>query len=78
MRRVIKGTPKIAETFSYPLLQGKASETAGGQLISVQQERVDHLLSALRKKDCEGYIVGEVQKGLGKAILTKDINVLEI
>ncbi len=78
MLPVIKGTPKIAKTFGYPLLQGKASETAGGQLISVPRERVNHLLSALRKEDCEGYIVGEVRKGQGKAFLTDDVDVVEI
>lgn len=78
MLPVIRGTPKIAETFGYPLLQGKASETAGGQLISVPQERVNQLLSALRKKDCEGYLIGEVQKGQEKAFLIDDIEVIEI
>lgn len=75
---VIKWSPKIAEIFGYPLLEGKASETAGGVLVSLPEEKVDRLLKALQKRNCEGYEIGVVKKGPGTAFLSKDVNVVEV
>ena len=75
---VIKWAPKIAEVFGYPLLEGRASETAGGLLISLPKEKVDPLLKALEKRDCRGYEIGVVRKGPATASLSKDVNVVEV
>jgi len=75
---VIKWSPKIAEIFGYPLLEGKASETAGGVLVSLPEEKVNRLLKALQKRNCEGYEIGVVKKGPGTAFLSKDVNVVEV
>lgn len=75
---VIKWAPKIAEILGYPLLEGKASETAGGLLISLSEDKVDQLLKALKKRNCEGYEIGVVKKGPGTAFLSKDVNVVEV
>lgn len=75
---VIKWAPKIAEILRYPLLEGKASETAGGFLVSLPKEKADQLLKALRKRNCEGYEIGVVRKGPGTAFLSKDVNVVKV
>jgi len=75
---VIKWLTKIAEIFAYPLLEGKASETAGGVLVSLPEEKADRLLKALQKRNCEGYEIGVVKKGPGTAFLSKDVNVVEV
>jgi len=75
---VIKWAPKIAEIFGYPLLEGRAAETAGGLLISLPKEKVDPLLKALKKRNCRGYEIGVVRKGPATASLSKDVNVVEV
>lgn len=75
---VIKWAPKIAEIFGYPLLEGRASETAGGLLISLPKEKVDRLLKALEKRNCRGYEIGVVRKGPATASLSKDVDVVEV
>ena len=75
---VIKWAPKIAKVLGYPLLEGKASETAGGFLISVPEDKATQLLKALKKRSCEGYEIGVVGKGSGTVLLNKDVNVVEV
>lgn len=75
---VIRGAPEVANAFNYPLLQGKASETAGGLLISLPKEQVDQLLKALRERGVTGYVIGNVQEGEGKAFLDEDLTVVEV
>lgn len=75
---VIKWTPKIAETLRIPLLEGEGVETAGGLLISVSPEKADQLVKVLRDKGCEGYEIGIVKEGAGKAYVQKDVQVMEI
>lgn len=75
---VIRGTPQVANAFGYPLLQGKASETAGGLLISLPKERVDQLQRALKERGIVGYVIGDVQKGHHKAFLDEDLEVIEV
>ena len=75
---VIKWAPKIAKALGYPLLEGKASETAGGLLVSLPEDKVDQLLKALKKRNCEGYEIGVVRKGPGTAFLSRDVNVFEV
>ena len=75
---VIRGAPQVANALGYPLLQGKASETAGGLLISLPKERVDTLLGALKERGVIGYVIGDVQKGQRKAFLDEDSEVLEV
>lgn len=75
---VIKWAPKIAEILGYPLLEGKAAETAGGLLVSLPEDKVDRLLKALKRRSCEGYEIGVVRKGHGTAFLSKDVNVIEV
>ncbi len=75
---VIKWAPKISEIFGYPLLEGKASETAGGLLVSLSEEKVDQLLKVLKRRHCEGYDIGVVRKGPGTAFLSKDVNIVEV
>jgi selenide,water dikinase len=75
---VIKWAPKIAEIFGYPLLKGRASETAGGILISLPEDMVDRLQKALKKRNCKGYEIGVVRKGSGIAFLSKDVEVVEV
>jgi len=75
---VIRGAPQVANALGYPLLQGKASETAGGLLISLPKERVDQLLGALKERGVIGYVIGDVQKGQRKAFLDEDSEVLEV
>jgi len=75
---VIKWAPKIAEMYGYPLLEGRASETAGGLLLSLPEEKVDRLLKTLEKRDCRGYEIGVVRKGPATASLSKDVSVVEV
>lgn len=75
---VIRGAPQVANALGYPLLQGKASETAGGLLISLPKGRVDQLLGALKERGVIGYVIGDVQKGQRKAFLDEDSEVLEV
>ncbi len=75
---VIRGAPQVANALGYPLLQGKASETAGGLLISLPKERVCQLLGALKERGVIGYVIGDVQKGQRKAFLDEDSEVLEV
>ena len=75
---VIRWAPKIAKAFGYPLLQGEAAETAGGLLISLPEDLVDRLLRALRRRGCEGYVIGDVQIGPGKALITEEVEVVEV
>jgi selenide,water dikinase len=75
---VIKWTPKISEILKIPLLNGEGVETAGGLLISVPDQKAEQLLKALRARRCEGYEVGMIKKGDGKAFVSKNVNVLEI
>lgn len=75
---VIRGAPQVANALGYPLLQGKASETAGGLLISLPKKRVDQLLGALKERGVIGYVIGDVQKGQRKAFLDEDSEVLEV
>lgn len=75
---VIKGAPKLAELLGYPLLEGKAAETGGGLLIASPRERVDELLDALKARSCNGYEIGVVEKGPGRAVLRDDLHVLEV
>ena len=75
---VIKWTPRIAETLRIRLLEGEGVETAGGLLVSVSPEKVNQLLKGLSDKGCEGYEIGVVKKGHGKASVWKNIKVLEI
>ncbi len=75
---VIRGAPQVANALGYPLLQGKASETAGGLLISLPKERVGQLLGALKERGVIGYVIGDVQKGQRKAFLDEDSEVLEV
>jgi selenide,water dikinase len=75
---VIRWAPKIAEVLGYPLLEGKAAETAGGFLISVPEDKMAQLLKALKKRNCEGYEIGVVEKGFGTVLLSEDVNVVEV
>ena len=75
---VIKLAPKIAEILGYPLLEGKAAETAGGFLISVPEDKVIQLLKALKKRNCEGYEIGVAEKGSGTVRLSKNANIVEV
>lgn len=75
---VIKGAAKLAEILGYPLIEGKAAETGGGLLIASPRERVDELLDSLKARNCRGYEIGVTEKGPGRAILSRDVHVLEV
>jgi selenide,water dikinase len=75
---VIKWAPKIALILGYPLHEGKASETAGGLLVSLPEDKVDQLMKALKRRNCEGYEIGVVREGPGTAFLSRDVNVVEV
>lgn len=75
---VIKWAPKIAEILDYPLLEGRASETAGGFLVSLPEENVDQLVKALKRRNCEGYEIGTVRKGPATAFLSEEVTVVEV
>jgi len=75
---VIKWAPRMAEILGYPLIEGRAAETGGGLLISSPKERADELLDALKARNCRGYEIGVVEKGPGRAFLSRGIKVLEV
>lgn len=74
---VIRGTPRLAELFGYPLLTGEAKETAGGMLIAVARENEDALMSELDKRKVRHFEVGYVTKGNGNVNVLKDAKVTE-
>ncbi|MGA2681147.1 MAG: selenide, water dikinase SelD [Candidatus Bathyarchaeia archaeon] len=74
---VIRGTPRLAELFGYPLLTGEAKETAGGMLIAVAIEDEDALMSELDKRKVRHFDVGYVTKGNGNVNVLKDTKVTE-
>jgi selenide, water dikinase len=74
---VIRGTPKLADVFGYPLLTGEAKETAGGMLIAVGKADADDLLSELDKRKVPHWEVGYVAEGNGVVNVLKDAKVIE-
>ena len=75
----IKKTPELSRMFGHALLDGYGAETAGGLLISVKKEYKDELIDELEKLKCYAFEVGRVvKKGEGKAVLSKDVKVIEI
>lgn len=75
----IKKTPELSRLFGHALLDGYGAETAGGLLISAKKEYKDDLINELEKSNCYAFEVGRVvKKGEGKAVLSKDVKVIEI
>lgn len=75
----IKRTPELSRLFGHALLDGYGAETAGGLLISAKEEYKDNLIDELEKAKCYAFEVGRVvKKGEGKAVLSKDVKVIEI
>ncbi len=75
----IKKTPELSRMFGHALLDGYGAETAGGLLISAKKEYKDDLIDELEKLKCYAFEVGRVvKKGEGKAVLSKDVKVIEI
>jgi selenide,water dikinase len=75
---VIRWAPKLAELLGYPLLEGRSSETAGGLLISLPEEKVDGLLKSLKKRGCEGHEIGIVKKGPARVEIHRRSRVIEV
>jgi len=75
---VIRGTIKISSALGYGLELGESAETSGGLLISVEKEKADLLVTKLKRKKIQAYEVGAVRKGLGKAYLSKNAQILEV
>ena len=75
----IKRTPELSRMFGHALLDGYGAETAGGLLISAKEEYKDDLIEELERANCYAFEVGKVvRKGEGKAVLSKDVKVIEI
>ncbi len=74
---IIKGTKEMAETFGYPLLEGKAAETAGGMLISVSKDNLENLINLLKKNGVKPYVIGKVIRGTGKVNINENIEIIE-
>jgi len=75
----IKKTPELSRLFGHALLDGYGAETAGGLLISAKKEYKDDLIDELEKAKCYAFEVGRVvKKGEGKAILSKDVEIVEV
>lgn len=74
---VIRGTPALSEVQGYPLLQGEASETAGGILIAVGKDDLGDLLDELDRRKVRSFEVGYVTKGLGKVKIVKKVKIIE-
>ncbi len=75
----IRKTPELSKMFGHALLEGYGAETAGGLLISAKKEYKDDLIDELEKYKCYSFEVGRVlKKGEGKAVLSKDVKVIEV
>jgi len=75
----IKRTPELSKMFGHALLDGYGAETAGGLLISAKSDYKDDLIEELRKNKVYAFEVGKVvKKGEGRAILSKDVKIVEV
>lgn len=74
---VIRGTPKLADIFGYPLLRGEAKETAGGILLAVAKEDSDELQNELDKRNVNHCEVGYVKEGNGAVHVARDAKIVE-
>ncbi|MHA1750881.1 MAG: selenide, water dikinase SelD [Candidatus Helarchaeota archaeon] len=74
---IFKGALEISDFCSYGLEVGRASETAGGMLISVSPDNLDLLLHELKNRRIYPHIVGRVKHGSGKVYLAKDVKFTE-
>ena len=75
----IKRTPELSRMFGHALLDGYGAETAGGLLISAKKEYKDDLIDELKRAKCYAFEVGKVvREGEGKAVLSKDVEIIEI
>lgn len=74
----IQGTISLSKLFGYGLEEGKSAETSGGLLISVASENIEQLNASLEKRGVVAYEVGGVTEGTGHAVLSRDLQVLEV
>ena len=74
---LLPGAEKLAELFGYALREGKSAETAGGILLSVDADKAESLLRALKNRDVRGFEIGSVTKGGGNVKITKDVKIIE-
>ena len=75
----IKRTPELSRMFGHALLDGYGAETAGGLLISAKEEYKDDLIDELKRSKCYAFEVGKVvREGEGKAVLSKDVEIVEV
>jgi len=79
MLPVIKGTPELASLFGHALCIGYGAETAGGLLISVDEEYAEKLIHKLTENNIYAFNVGKVLKnGVGIAKLSENVKIVEI
>ncbi len=74
---IIKGTKEMAETFGYLLLEGEAAETAGGVLISVEENHVDDIIKLLKHEGVSPLVNGKVVGGTGKDNISENVEIIE-
>ncbi len=75
---VMKGAIQISEIFSYGLERGEAAETSGGILTTVPSKQAEDFIDALKERKVDGYIIGRVKEGGGKAVISQDVEVVEV
>lgn len=75
---VIAGTPNLSGRLGIDLSGGRCSETAGGILISVSEEKVEELVSALKERSVGCFAVGEVVEGSGSVRFSGELEVKEV
>lgn len=79
MLPAIKGTPELASLFGHALCIGYGAETAGGLLISVEEECAEKLIQKLTENNIYAFNVGKVLKnGVGIAKLSENVKIVEI
>lgn len=68
---------KLVRDFKFK--EGRAAETSGGLLISLQKEKTDGFLNDFKAiTGQEAWIVGEVKKGENRAIIHDNLSIIEI
>ncbi len=75
---VIEGTLEISRELGYGLEIGRASETAGGLLLSVDIEQKDDLLDELGKRGYDAFEIGRVEKGEAMAMLSDNVEYISV
>eukprot|EP01155_Anaeramoeba_flamelloides_P030768 Anaeramoba_flamelloidesa87451_686.p1 GENE.a87451_686~~a87451_686.p1 ORF type:complete len:308 (-),score=52.56 a87451_686:477-1400(-) len=76
---IIKHTLPFDKLMFYGLTKGKAKETSGGLLISINPNKAQNFIDDLKKTEgYDSWIIGEFVKGERKAQIIKDPKIVEV